>query len=173
MPRRRPRARAGRSAPDSAAPAWERPRTFEDYGSLRSGPSKAEPVRKLLLVVLGAALVLFLLPIGAKMIFGGGSGSGAGASPSAAASSTPEPTGTPAPTPKPEPTPIVHVVKSGETLGKIAERYGVSVDQILAANPKIKNPDRIKLGDQITIPTNEPSEIPDASASGAPETAAP
>lgn len=52
-----------------------------------------------------------------------------------------------------------YTVKSGDTLSKIAARYKVTVDQILEANPKITNPNRIQPGDKITIPTPPPEEI--------------
>jgi LysM repeat protein len=60
------------------------------------------------------------------------------------------------------------VVKSGETLSKIAVKYGVTVDQILSANPKIKNADKIKLGDRIVIPEPSPSEIVDNGSTPSP-----
>jgi LysM repeat protein len=99
-------------------------------------------------------LVLFFLP-GMLDIGGtGGPGSDPTASPSSAASITPEPS----PTATPAPTPIVHVVAQGETLSKIAKKYGLTLDQLLAANPQIKNPNKIAIGDELTIPTPTPSD---------------
>nr|MCU0508510.1 LysM peptidoglycan-binding domain-containing protein [Anaerolineae bacterium] len=46
----------------------------------------------------------------------------------------------------------VYTVRAGDTLAKIAARFGVSVSGILAANPQITNPDRIYIGQRITIP---------------------
>lgn len=46
-----------------------------------------------------------------------------------------------------------YTVRAGDTLAKIAARFGVSVQAILAANPQITNPDRIYVGQRITIPT--------------------
>jgi LysM repeat protein len=48
-------------------------------------------------------------------------------------------------------------VKTGDNLSKIAVEHGVTVDQILAANPDITNPNQITLGQQITIPGPSPS----------------
>jgi LysM repeat protein len=124
-----------------------------------------QPVARILALVAALALVLFALPFAFKAITGG---SQAGASPTPFPSASAAPTESSAPTPKPEPTPIVHIVKSGESLSKIAQRYGVTVDQILSANPQIKNPDRIKLGDPITIPAPAPSEIVDEGAQASP-----
>ena len=45
-----------------------------------------------------------------------------------------------------------HVIRSGETLGEIAQRYNVTVAQILAANPRIRNANRIRIGQVIKIP---------------------
>ena len=44
------------------------------------------------------------------------------------------------------------VVKSGDTLSKIANRYGVSVQQIAAINPQITNINRIQVGQVINLP---------------------
>jgi LysM repeat protein len=46
----------------------------------------------------------------------------------------------------------VYTVRAGDTLAKIAARFGVSVRAILAANPRITNPDRIYIGQRIIIP---------------------
>ena len=46
---------------------------------------------------------------------------------------------------------ITYVVKSGDTLSKIASKHGVSVASIRKANPKIKN-DKINIGQKLTIP---------------------
>ncbi len=45
-----------------------------------------------------------------------------------------------------------HVIRSGETLGEIAQRYNVTVAQILAANPRVRNANRIRIGQVIKIP---------------------
>ena len=48
-----------------------------------------------------------------------------------------------------------HVVKSGELLSKIAAGYGITLNRLLAANPRFKaDPDRLAIGDQLLIPTN-------------------
>ena len=45
----------------------------------------------------------------------------------------------------------LHVVRSGETLGAIARRYGSSVDAIMAAN-HIKNARRLQIGQSLVVP---------------------
>lgn len=45
-----------------------------------------------------------------------------------------------------------YVVKSGDTLGKIAARLGISWRDILAVNPQIKNPSLIYAGQVINLP---------------------
>ncbi|WP_224370943.1 LysM peptidoglycan-binding domain-containing protein [Hyalangium versicolor] len=45
-----------------------------------------------------------------------------------------------------------YTVASGDTLTSIASRAHVTVDQILAANPSITNPDMLSLGQRISIP---------------------
>ena len=49
-------------------------------------------------------------------------------------------------------TPHTHTVQPGDTLSKIAKRYNVSVEDLLRANPRIKNPDYIQVGWKIKIP---------------------
>jgi LysM repeat protein len=96
------------------------------------------------------------------------------ASPEAEASITAEPptegtpTGaapqsTPAPTQPPARVPaegVEHVVAWGETVEIIASRYGVSADDIVAAN-NLTNPDLIRAGDVLIIPgVAAPSQEP-------------
>lgn len=71
---------------------------------------------------------------------------------------TPAPTPAPAPDPTPvtpsEPTYMTYRIKKGDTLSKIAKKFGTTVKAIKAANPdKIKNVNLIIAGDTIKIPT--------------------
>lgn len=52
---------------------------------------------------------------------------------------------------------ITHHVRSGETLSGIARQYGVKLQDLLDANPEIRNPDRITLGQAINIPLSDDS----------------
>ena len=45
-----------------------------------------------------------------------------------------------------------YVVKSGDTLSKIATRNGTTLADLLKANPQIKNPNKIKVGDVVSVP---------------------
>ncbi|WP_163582304.1 SafA/ExsA family spore coat assembly protein [Gracilibacillus saliphilus] len=47
----------------------------------------------------------------------------------------------------------IHIVQKDETLWKIAQKYGVNVNEVIAANPQISNPDMIMPGMKIKIPT--------------------
>jgi morphogenetic protein associated with SpoVID len=47
----------------------------------------------------------------------------------------------------------LHVVKEGDTLWGIAQKYGVSLDELIKANPQIQNPDMIHPGMKIKIPS--------------------
>lgn len=47
---------------------------------------------------------------------------------------------------------VTYTVKKGDTLGSIAKRYGISVQQLINAN-NIKNPNLIYVGQILTIPT--------------------
>jgi hypothetical protein len=47
-----------------------------------------------------------------------------------------------------------YVIVAGDTLSRIAETFGVTVDQILAANPSITDPNLIRVGQVISIPVS-------------------
>jgi LysM repeat protein len=140
------------SGPTIPGPAWEHMRRYEAYPTIktRAGMPAIPRIAVLAGAVVVAALILFMLPA----FLGVGGGDPGGASPTASpAAETPVPT----PTVPPEPTPVVYVVKSGDSLGKIANRYDLTVEQIMAANPEIKNPNKISVGQEIVIPVPEPS----------------
>lgn len=46
----------------------------------------------------------------------------------------------------------VCTVVSGDTLWGIAQRYDVALEELLQANPGIKNPNLIRIGDRVVIP---------------------
>ena len=56
-----------------------------------------------------------------------------------------------------ETTPTMHIVQEGETLQKIAAQYGVTLQELIAANGLV-NPDYIQFGEELVIPrkTNNP-----------------
>ena len=47
---------------------------------------------------------------------------------------------------------IVYTVQKDDSLWKIARRYRISLDALIAANPQISDPNYILLGQQINIP---------------------
>lgn len=59
----------------------------------------------------------------------------------------------PAPTPEPKPEPNTYTVKKGDSLWSIARSHKVSLKDLIAANPQIKNPNLIYPGQKITIPS--------------------
>ena len=71
-----------------------------------------------------------------------------------------------------------HIVKPGDTLSKIAKRNGLTLAQLLAANPKLKDkPDSINIGDVLTIPDalttadTQPMTVTASASAGATATA--
>lgn len=154
-----------RDRPDASAPSWEEPRRFEEYPTLKSRGGAGIPrvaVYALVILLVGAGL--FAAPFLLKGLGSGGGQASPTPAPSASVVSSKEPS----PTAVPTSGKVVYIVKSGDTLSKIAAIYGVTVDQILAANPTIKNPNKIALGDKIVIPQPLPSEIVDAEITPAP-----
>src|SRR6266404_2845036 len=67
---------------------------------------------------------------------------------------------------------VEHIVKSGETLSGIANQNGITLAGLLAANPDIQDPDRIRVDQVIVIPSqsapalesDEPAETQPQSA---------
>ncbi len=61
------------------------------------------------------------------------------------------------------PTAQTYVVQPGDSLIGVAQRFGLTIDQLLAANPQIADPDQIRAGDILTIPApGAPSGLPRA-----------
>lgn len=67
----------------------------------------------------------------------------------------PEATDTPSPMPTPTSEVIIHTVVSGETLGGIAVKYGVSVEAIMEANG-LTDAGYIRAGQELIIPLGAP-----------------
>jgi LysM repeat protein len=149
--------------PDHDGPSWERAKRYEAYPTIKTRVGLPGIPRLGLwagaLVI--AALALFFVP---GLFSGDGSGAGPGASATPGASSA-APSASPTITPVPSPTAQTYTIKKGDTLSKIAKRFGVTVDQIIDANKDtIKDPNKIKVGDEIIIPVPLPDEIVDPSA---------
>jgi len=56
-------------------------------------------------------------------------------------------------TPLPSPTPFTYQVKSGDTMSGIAEKFGVSLDALLAANPEVAS-NAMSVGTTLRIPSD-------------------
>ncbi len=56
-------------------------------------------------------------------------------------------------TPLPSPTPFVYEVQAGDTLSGIAFKFGVSLDELIAANPGI-SPNSMSIGTKLNVPSN-------------------
>src|ERR1044072_7976401 len=60
---------------------------------------------------------------------------------------------------------MTYTVKAGDSLSKIAARYGLTLAQLLQANPQIADPNRINVGDTVNLPdgssaTDETQPLP-------------
>ncbi|HET9614871.1 MAG TPA: LysM peptidoglycan-binding domain-containing protein, partial [Candidatus Limnocylindrales bacterium] len=166
---RRPRAYAqhlgGPNGP--GGPDWERPRRFEAYPTIRTrvGMPRVPRLAALAVLVAVLAIALFFLP---SLLNLGGSG---GTPPAASATPRASAVASTGPTIPPAPTPIVYTIKKGDTLSKIAAKNGLTIEELLAANPDIKNPNKVGEGQQIIIPA--PSTAPaDGGASAGSSTGA-
>ena len=55
-------------------------------------------------------------------------------------------------TPIPSPTPFTYTVKSGDTMGQLAEKFNVSLFALMAANPNV-DPNSMSVGQTLKIPS--------------------
>jgi LysM repeat protein len=70
-------------------------------------------------------------------------------------------------TPLPTPTPFPYTVQQGETISSIALKFGVSVDELLAANPDV-NPNVMSIGAVLQIPSRPQNLSGEATPTPAP-----
>jgi LysM repeat protein len=56
-------------------------------------------------------------------------------------------------TPLPSPTPFTYTVQQGDTISSIAREFGVTIDNLQAANPEI-SPNAMSVGQVLNIPSN-------------------
>ena len=159
--------RAGRSQLDRTAPSWERLPRREAYPTLKtrmglSGVSMS-PMLVAVAALVIAAIALFALPA----ILGVGNppstpGPSLSAGPSAG-SASPTPL---VPTPVPEPTQQIYVVQAGDTMSRIANRFGVPLAVLCDTNKAtIPNCDKVVVGQNVIIPSVAPTTVPGASSS--------
>jgi hypothetical protein len=143
----------------SPGPEWEQPRRLDEFPEIRSrrlGEWSISPILIAFVALLLAATVLFALP--GLLGFGGPGGPAGSATPG-----TPIETVLPSlePTPVPEPTATIYVVQQGDTMSKIANKFGIPLQTLIDANAEnIPDPDRLQIGDQVIIPGAVPTEIP-------------
>jgi hypothetical protein len=149
---------------EAPAPAWERPKRFEAYPALRS--RRGLPVVPLvigLVVIALAALLLFKLP---EFLGVGAPASTATPPPSEVITSTPGPTtstSTEAPSVAPGPTATTYQVQPGDTMTKIANKFGVPLQDLIDANKDtVENPSSLIVGQTLIIPAVAPTTLPDA-----------
>lgn len=146
---------------EGPAPEWERARPLEAYPTLRSRRLPELSVPPILVAVVALALaaaVLFALP---GLLGFGNPPAGGSAMPT-----TPIVTALPslAPTTVPQPTPLTYIVAAGDTMSRIAGRFGVPLEELIAANSEtVPDPDKLEIGQELIIPVPLPSELPAAS----------
>lgn len=162
----RPR-RPGRTQVDRTAPSWERLPRREAYPTLKTRMGLAgvsmPPMLVSVAALVIAALVLFALPA----ILGVGNPT---STPGPSQSGGPS-AGSVSPTPVvatavPQPTQQIYVVASGDTMSRIANRFGVPLAVLCDANKAtIPNCDKVVIGQNVIIPVVAPTTVPGASSS--------
>jgi morphogenetic protein associated with SpoVID len=56
----------------------------------------------------------------------------------------------------------IHIVKQGDSLYALSQKYGVPLQKVIEANPQISNPNVLAIGDKVKIPT-APVSVPENS----------
>ncbi len=142
---------------EDVVPVWGRDPSYARAGS-RLGLDAGDLISKIT-TVLAVAVILSLAVVAIVLApsllgFGGGAGptapGGGIASPTAGA-----PTVSPTPAPTPAPTPRTYTIQAGDTLFSIAVRHGLTLEQLLLANPEITNPDLVQIGQVLIIPDDD------------------
>lgn len=86
---------------------------------------------------------------------------------------TPSPTTAPgmgiflAETPLPSPTPFTYIIQSGDTMGALAQKFGVPLDALIAANPNV-SPNAMSVGQTLFIPADENNPTGEATPTAVP-----
>jgi LysM repeat protein len=87
--------------------------------------------------------------------------------------STPSATASPLPvegdaqTALPTPTPFTYIIQAGDTMGALAQKFGVSLDALIAANPTI-SPNAMPVGAALLIPTDKDNPTGEATPTPVP-----
>jgi len=170
--RREPAERPQQDPSEVFGPAWERPKRYEAYPTLRTriGLPAMGGIPRPALAGLGLVLAALLLFAFGPNLLGLGKGNPGKVAASQIPAATEQASASALPTVAPAATTQVYVVAKGDTMSKIAKRFGLTIAQVVAANPQIKDPNTIKIGDQVTIPAPAAS---DGAGGGAPASPSP
>ena len=57
----------------------------------------------------------------------------------------------------------IHIVKKGDTLYELAKKYQTTLDEVIALNPQIAQPDHLDIGMKVKIPSKPKPVDPPAS----------
>lgn len=151
---------------EDIVPAWERARYDLPEGDRRRPRggggdwfSRITLLFTALAILSLAVLVVLLVPILLN------SRPGATTRPSASPVGSPTATSSPTAAPTPQSSWLTYTIKLGDNLYRIAAQFGITYEQLLGANPQITDPNYIRAGDIINIPT--PDFVP-PSPSGRP-----
>jgi hypothetical protein len=143
-------------------PGWENPPRLESFPRLRSREEHRANQPLLLaaicLAILMVALILF--PIVISVNRGAAAASGASLPVSTNAVTTPTPTANAA-----DATMYQYIIRSGDQMWLIADTYHITLENLLAANPQIKDAAIIQAGSVLYIPPIGWRPSPSAGAS--------
>lgn len=158
---------------DELVPSWERDRDFAARGDGRLGDWLSTATKVLIALAL-IALVALAVILAPGLLGGAPPLASPTPTPTAGASGlvSPSPGVTPGSTVEPSASPQfqTYTIKPGDSLTTIARQFGLTVEQLLAANPQITDPNTIRAGDVISIPPDDfglPTPAPGAESPAA------
>ncbi|HUG47057.1 MAG TPA: LysM peptidoglycan-binding domain-containing protein [Candidatus Limnocylindria bacterium] len=144
--------------PEDVVPTWGR-QPLPGYGArskVSYGDSASWLSRLTTLLAIGVIIALAVAAIILAPSLLGGGGDPQRTLPAAGASGSPgQATPTRRPTPTPAPSLQTYTIQPGDTLFSIALDHGLTVDQLLLANPEITNPDLVQIGQVLLIPEDD------------------
>lgn len=123
-------------------------------------PRRLSSLRSFAAFILLLGVTLFATPSILKSVGSFIAGLGSEPTPVASATATPDAS----PTPQPSPEQVIYTIKSGDTLSEISQKFQVSIDVIIGANPEVTDPNNLRIGQRLVIP----SVIPDVVVSPSP-----
>jgi nucleoid-associated protein YgaU len=132
-------------------PGWENPPRLESFPRLRSRQDHRAN-QPLLMAAVGLTIFMVALILFPIVMQNKGGGAGATQTPGGSGPVASTAVSSPSAGPSSERTFFQYTIKSGDQLWAIAKYFNITLANLEAANPQIKDPSQIQAGDKLNIP---------------------